>query len=104
MYISSMKEADAFVSCNDEENIVNVIKSLDINASNNAAEEKASSSVGFEYVKISDGCNRKCSYCTIPYIRGKYKSATYDEIKADVVSAVDAGTKEIVLVAQDCGV
>lgn len=55
------------------------------------------------YVKISDGCDRFCSYCTIPYIRGRYHSFTFDDIKADMAAKVSAGAREIVLIAQDTG-
>ncbi len=55
------------------------------------------------YVKISDGCDRFCSYCTIPYIRGRYHSFTYNEIYANVSVAQDSEIREIVLIAQDTG-
>lgn len=99
----SLNEADAFISCDDENKICDVVKSLNIEPKNNYEAEEASSSA-FAYVKISDGCNRRCSYCTIPYIRGKYKSAPYEEIVEDVKNQQSRGAKEIILVAQDCGV
>ena len=55
------------------------------------------------YVKISDGCDRFCSYCTIPYIRGRYHSFDYETVRADVADRVSEGVKEIVLIAQDTG-
>lgn len=55
------------------------------------------------YVKISDGCDRFCSYCTIPYIRGRYRSFAYDAIERDVEKHVASGKKEIILIAQDTG-
>lgn len=100
---SSLSEADGFISCDDEARICELIESLNLVSCKNS-EAKAASASAFGYVKISDGCNRKCSYCTIPYIRGKYKSANYDEICADVIEQKNNGVKEIVLVAQDCGV
>lgn len=99
----SLSEADAFISCADEEKICDLIKSFDIKPSKKD-EAKGTSSSAFGYVKISEGCNRRCSYCTIPFIRGKYKSSSYDEIVKDVEEQRDLGAKEIVLVAQDCGV
>jgi ribosomal protein S12 methylthiotransferase len=56
------------------------------------------------YVKISDGCDRFCSYCTIPYIRGRYHSFSYDEICAEVDELVVSGAREIVLIGQDTGI
>ena len=55
----------------------------------------------YAYVKISEGCNRSCSYCAIPIITGKYKSVPQEELVAEVRSLVDKGVKEIQLIAQD---
>ncbi|MEG0620910.1 MAG: 30S ribosomal protein S12 methylthiotransferase RimO [Raoultibacter sp.] len=55
------------------------------------------------YVKISDGCDRFCSYCTIPYIRGRYHSYPQAAIVAEVEEQRAAGVREIVLIAQDTG-
>lgn len=101
--INSLDEADAFIACAEEDKIYDVIESLDV-ISQNDYEEDERSACAFAYVKISDGCNRRCSYCTIPFIRGRYKSSTYDEIAKDVRAQQKLGAKEIILVAQDCGV
>jgi len=53
------------------------------------------------YVKIADGCNRRCAYCTIPAIRGKYRSRKPADILREVEVLADRGVREIVLVAQD---
>ena len=55
------------------------------------------------YVKISDGCDRCCSYCTIPFIRGRYRSFPLEDVCAEVDAHVARGVREIVLVAQDTG-
>ena len=55
------------------------------------------------YVKISDGCDRFCSYCTIPLIRGRYRSFPLADVCAEVDAHVARGVREIVLVAQDTG-
>ena len=99
----SMPEADAFVACNDEDKIVEVVKNLGAEPTDGKFRADEGQEA-YSYVKISDGCNRKCSYCTIPSIRGKYKSSSIDEIVQDIKEAVAKGSKEIVLVAQDCGV
>ena len=49
------------------------------------------------YVKIQEGCDRFCSYCVIPYARGKVRSRDLEEIMKEVRYIVDAGYKEIVL-------
>ncbi len=58
----------------------------------------------FAYVKVSDGCDRFCSYCMIPHIRGRYRSFPLDDILAEVEGLVDAGVAEIVFIGQDTGI
>jgi ribosomal protein S12 methylthiotransferase len=53
------------------------------------------------YVKISEGCDRVCTFCAIPLIRGGHRSRAPQAIRAEVRSLVRRGVKEIVLVAQD---
>lgn len=57
----------------------------------------------FAYVKISDGCDRWCSYCTIPLIRGRYRSFPLAAIVDQVEREVAEGAREIVLIGQDTG-
>lgn len=56
------------------------------------------------YVKISDGCDRYCSFCAIPYIRGRYVSRTEEDILAEVEGLLAEGVREIVLIGQDTGI
>ena len=53
------------------------------------------------YLKIADGCNNKCSYCTIPQIRGAYQSVPIENLVAEAKELVNNGVKEIILIAQD---
>lgn len=53
------------------------------------------------YLRISDGCNNRCSYCAIPLIRGNYRSRLEDDIYDEAISLVNKGVKEIVLISQD---
>lgn len=55
----------------------------------------------YAYLKIADGCNNACSYCTIPRIRGRYKSTPIDELVDEAKELVKRGVKELILVAQD---
>lgn len=99
-----LTEADKFVACSEEDNIVEIIDDiLGVSSVRNSVEVVFDYAPS-EYVKISDGCNRFCSFCTIPYIRGRYHSFSYDEIASDVKAKVESGTKEIVLIAQDSGI
>ena len=53
------------------------------------------------YVKISDGCDNRCSYCAIPLIRGRYRSRPYDDIVRECRSLAEGGARELTLIAQD---
>lgn len=55
----------------------------------------------YAYLKISEGCNYRCSYCTIPQIRGSLRSRTEEEILKEAELLLKKGIKEIILVAQD---
>ncbi len=55
----------------------------------------------YAYLKISEGCNRTCSYCAIPIITGKHKSRTIDDLVDETTKLRDAGVKEIQMIAQD---
>ncbi len=56
---------------------------------------------GSAYVKISDGCNAPCAFCTIPMFKGKLRSRPLEALVDEANALVNAGAKELVLVAQD---
>lgn len=53
------------------------------------------------YIKIAEGCNHRCAYCAIPYVRGNYRSRTIEDIKAEVEHLAENGVKEFNIIAQD---
>ncbi|MDO9153032.1 MAG: 30S ribosomal protein S12 methylthiotransferase RimO [Paludibacter sp.] len=55
----------------------------------------------YAYLKISEGCNRSCSYCAIPIITGKHRSRSMEDIENEVKILVSQGVKEFQLIAQD---
>jgi ribosomal protein S12 methylthiotransferase len=55
----------------------------------------------YAYVKISEGCNRTCSFCAIPLMRGQHVSRTIESIVAEAEQLVSRGVKEIMLIAQE---
>ena len=55
----------------------------------------------FAYLRISEGCDHFCSYCAIPFIRGRYKSRPYEEILAEARLLLEKGKKEIAIISQD---
>ena len=55
----------------------------------------------FAYLKIAEGCDRHCTYCVIPSLRGPYRSTPKEELLKEAESLADQGVKELILVAQD---
>jgi ribosomal protein S12 methylthiotransferase RimO len=55
----------------------------------------------YAYLKIAEGCDRKCSYCIIPEIRGEFRSTRPEEIQREAERLIKSGIKELILVAQD---
>ena len=55
----------------------------------------------YAYIKIAEGCDNRCSYCIIPYLRGKYRSRQMDDVLYEARMLADSGVKELIVVAQD---
>ena len=55
----------------------------------------------YAYLKIAEGCDNRCSYCIIPYLRGKYRSRQMDDILYEARLLAASGVKELLVVAQD---
>ncbi len=55
----------------------------------------------YAYLKIAEGCDNRCSYCIIPYLRGKFRSRSMDNVLYEARLLADSGVKEIIVVAQD---
>lgn len=55
----------------------------------------------FSYLKIAEGCDRPCSFCAIPLMRGKHVSRSIEDLVTETTSLVRRGTKEIILIAQE---
>ena len=56
---------------------------------------------GYAYLKISEGCDRRCSYCAIPYIRGAHRSVPIPDLVEEAQGLVAGGVSELILIAQD---
>ena len=104
---SELPEVAAFVRSDEEDGIVSVVDGvLGIEREEPAyiPQVKRTIEGATAYVKISDGCNRFCSFCMIPYIRGRYHSRSAESIIAEVKDLVAGGVREIVLIGQDTGI
>jgi len=94
-----LPEVDRFFGV---KNIKEVVESLGFHFKNELIGERFLSTPShYAYLKISEGCNRKCSFCAIPIIRGKYKSFLIDDLIEETCKLVENGVKEIILIAQD---
>lgn len=55
----------------------------------------------YAYLKISEGCDRRCSYCAIPFIRGAHKSVSMEDLVAEAERLASKGVRELIIIAQD---
>lgn len=103
---TSLPEVDAWVKPENNSDIISVVASLygitklpEHNICN--TDRFISTPSHYAYLKIADGCNNFCSYCTIPYIRGRYRSTPIEDLIVEARKLVEGGVREIILVAQD---
>jgi ribosomal protein S12 methylthiotransferase len=94
-----LPEVDAFLGVREYEKILNVIE-------DGAVKEKTDGRIlttlaHFSYLRIADGCDNHCTFCTIPSIRGKYTSVPIEELVEQAQKLADDGVKELILIAQD---
>ncbi len=112
--LEEMPEINAIVGVSEYASIASVVKdvltekkvSLVSESQNTISEDFYSKRVlstpaYFAFIKIAEGCDNSCTYCTIPSIRGKYKSRSMEGIMAEGEMLAKKGVKEIILVAQD---
>ena len=105
-------EIAAVVGATDFNKIVEVIKNIDnnyvceVNTKPNYiypenVERQQITMGASSYIKIADGCNYRCGYCVIPYLRGDYHSRKIEDIVSEAKKLVKKGVTEIILIAQD---
>ena len=104
---AELPEVAAFVRAEDEDGIVDVVRGV-LGITGDEPGEKPELLRTIEgtsaFVKISEGCDRFCTFCAIPYIRGRYHSRPSDEVVSEVRSLMEGGVREVVLIGQDTGV
>lgn len=92
-------EVDAFFGTFDR---VRILQLLQIDYKHELTGERfLSTPQHYAYLKISEGCNRTCSFCAIPLMRGKHKSKPIEQLVQEVILLVNSGVKEIILIAQE---
>jgi ribosomal protein S12 methylthiotransferase len=99
--VSALPEADAFVPVADEHSILEVIERLTGVPARPSAPHPRTTPSATAYLKVSEGCDRRCAYCTIPAIRGPFISAPADALLAEARLLIAGGARELVLVGQD---
>lgn len=103
-----LPEVAAFVKADDEDGIVGVVAdALGISVAAPVLDAGAMLRTvqgASAFVKISEGCDRFCAFCAIPYIRGRYHSRPADEIVAEVSALMEQGVREVILIGQDTGI
>ena len=104
----SLPEVDLFLSIDDYKDIWLKICELigrkpEVSSQNTLEYENRIISTGDKtaYLKIAEGCSNNCTYCAIPYIRGKYISRAFEEIIEEAKRLKSCGIEEVIVIAQD---
>ena len=96
---AELLEVDGFYGVNDLPKILN---DLGVDYKKELIGERLLTTPGhYAYLKISEGCNKKCSFCAIPLIRGKHVSRPMEDLIHEATHLAASGVKEIILIAQD---
>lgn len=99
--VAAMPEADAFIPASEQERLLPALESiLGVPAMCVAGPARLAPGPT-AYLKVSEGCDRRCAYCTIPSIRGPFVSTPLEPLVAEARWLIDNGAREIVLVGQD---
>ena len=78
-----------------------VAKFEDIDGALDETGRIVSTGPSWAYLRIAEGCNNRCAFCVIPFIRGKYRSRKIEDIIDEARALAQTGTKELIVVAQD---
>ncbi|MCD6112169.1 MAG: 30S ribosomal protein S12 methylthiotransferase RimO [Bacteroidales bacterium] len=95
--IKEIPDVDKYYGVND---LKDILKDFGIQNNYNSP-RLLSTPKHYAYLKIAEGCNKKCSYCAIPLIRGRHISRPMESIIDEAKMLVDKGVKEILLISQD---
>jgi ribosomal protein S12 methylthiotransferase len=96
---AEIPEVDAYFGSNQ---IADVVRSLDVDYQRELLGERYLTTPShFAYLKISEGCDRPCSFCAIPIMRGRHRTRPHEEVVAEARSLAQQGVKELIVIAQD---
>lgn len=104
--VSKLPEVHGWLPKSKQTDIQNLIHQLGFRQTNNLEQTDLLSRIPVErnfaaYVKISEGCNRRCTFCSIPSFKGALASKSIEQIMTETESLIKTGVKEINLVSQD---
>lgn len=111
--LKEIPEVDALLGTTSFDDIVSAVKKCletadkslfykDLNAPCITGKKRMVSTGGhYAYLKIAEGCDKRCTYCIIPYIRGNYRSVPMESLVKEAETLVAGGVKELILVAQE---
>ena len=101
----ALPEVDRFISIDEYKNLWDIISSVvNVKKSKNTLEYNdriISTGKKTAYLKIAEGCDNRCTYCAIPYIRGPYESRKKEDILEEAKIIAKQGYEEIIVIAQD---
>ena len=109
---TEIPEVDAIIGTTAIDTIVETVESVLAGKSENHLEDidracvygvprSVTTGGHFAYLKIAEGCNKRCTYCVIPSVRGNYRSIPMDSLVREAKKLVENGAKELILVAQE---
>jgi len=101
---SDLPEVDAFLGIDEYEKIASLLDSESGVANqndSNPCKRVLTTPAHYAFLKIADGCNNHCTFCTIPSIRGAYRSRPIEELVKEAQALASKGVSELILVAQD---
>lgn len=84
-----------------EKSFVNCCPSIDLLPASLADKRIVTTGGYTAYLKIAEGCNKRCTYCIIPYIRGHYRSFPMEDLLEEARKLAEGGVKELILIAQE---
>jgi len=92
-------EVDAYFGTKE---LPNILRTLNANYKHELVGERLlTTPQHYAYLKIAEGCDRPCSFCAIPLMRGKHRSTPIEDLVTNAKSLAKKGVKEIMLIAQD---
>ena len=97
----SLQEVSPEETVTQEKSFINCCPSIDL-LPDSLADKRVVTTGGYTaYLKIAEGCNKRCTYCIIPYIRGQYRSFPMEDLLQEAKNLASSGVKELILIAQE---